>query len=260
MKIKVRSSYLSDRQLSLRAKGLASILLARGITPDVADITTDYDTEEEVSAALEELKACGYLVQTDDHLVISQYQDSSLVTSNSKNMANAMFLEDAKKETLASSRGSNARVGVREESEHKRMFGQVCTICGLDWEIMSKSSQGEIAKFVKKIRGAHYTPDHLSEFDEMWKKGWIYEQHKRPPTLRELEKGLGQVKKKVLIAKNGDEPVPWYRELGTNYAEVAVSLDHDLPISRNIPHDVVLRVVKAWETDTGKEAKWEYQR
>jgi hypothetical protein len=91
------------------------------------------------------------------------------------------------------------------DSEHKKMFGQIASLCCVD----PKLKGGQIGKAAKELLKAGYTSDSLETFTTWWKADW---RGKHPPTIQQvLDNILVAIKesnppiKRVLKGEWGDD-------------------------------------------------------
>jgi hypothetical protein len=75
---------------------------------------------------------------------------------------------------------------------HREMVQAIENLTLLDMKI--RSNAGQIVRLAKELLTAGYTPEHVTQFGELWKTDWRYKKNQAPPSLTVLRQEIGKVK------------------------------------------------------------------
>ena len=79
-------------------------------------------------------------------------------------------------------------------SEHKEMFGALCTLVGWDWQVLTGEQSGQVAQALGKLRKADYTIEDLRKFYSHWRNNDWRGKQGSYPTLSQVRAEIGKIK------------------------------------------------------------------
>ena len=75
------------------------------------------------------------------------------------------------------------------------MFDKICQIVGWDYHVITKEQQGQVAQTLGILKEGGYTLNDLCRFGkEVWSKNYLWEKHKKHPTLSQLRAEIGKLR------------------------------------------------------------------